>query len=184
MRCAIAKCPDMQDAWTVFLNCVLLFVALFYVFPLKFLTLAVVGRRTMGSAAVPDIDYLAGPMVMTLYSTGVLVIFGTFVLLHIHAWRLREDHPVSPLTSTTVLNRLVRKGFLSRARVSGRLHFSARLDESDFVSQASRRAVEGILSLGAEAVTESIVDVLAERDPEQLAELARLIRRKLREQEG
>ncbi len=97
---------------------------------------------------------------------------------------LREDHPVSPLTSTTVLNRLVRKGFLSRARVSGRLHFSARLDESDFVSQASRRAVEGILSLGAEAVTASIVDVLAERDPEQLAELARLIRRKLREQEG
>ncbi|MDX2183400.1 MAG: BlaI/MecI/CopY family transcriptional regulator [Gemmatimonadaceae bacterium] len=97
---------------------------------------------------------------------------------------LREDHPVSPLTSTTVLNRLVRKGFLARARVSGRLHFSARIREADFVSQASRRAVEGILSLGTEAVTASIVDVLAERDPEQLAELARLIRRKLREQEG
>jgi predicted transcriptional regulator len=97
---------------------------------------------------------------------------------------LREEHPVSPLTSTTVLNRLVGKGFLTRARLGGRLHFSARLDESSFVSQASRRAVEGILSLGAEAVTASIVDVLAERDPAQLEELARLIRRKLREQEG
>lgn len=98
--------------------------------------------------------------------------------------RLRAEHPVSPLTSTTVLNRLVRKGFLSRGRVDGLLHFTARVDEPEFVSQASRRAVEGILSLGAEAVTASIVDVLAERDPEQLAELARLIRRKLREQDG
>lgn len=98
--------------------------------------------------------------------------------------RLREEHPVSPLTSTTVLNRLVRKGLLRRARVDGRLHFSARVDESAFVSQASRRAVEGILSLGTEAVTASIVEVLAERDPEQLEELARLIRRRLREQDG
>lgn len=98
--------------------------------------------------------------------------------------RLRAEHPVSPLTSTTVLNRLVRKGFLSRGRVDGLLHFTARVDESEFVSQASRRAVEGILSLGAEAVTASIVDVLVERDPEQLAELARLVRRKLREQDG
>ena len=98
--------------------------------------------------------------------------------------RLRAEHPVSPLTSTTVLNRLVRKGFLSRGRVDGLLHFTARVDKSKFVSQASRQTVEEILSLGAEAVTASIVDVLAERDPEQLAELARLIRRKLREQDG
>lgn len=97
--------------------------------------------------------------------------------------QLREEHPVSPLTSTTVLNRLVRKGLLARARVDGLLHFSARVGETAFVSQASRRAIEGILSLGAEAVTASIVDVLAERDPEQLAELARLVRRKLRERE-
>lgn len=97
---------------------------------------------------------------------------------------LREDHPVSPLTSTTVLNRLVRKGFLSRARASGRLRYSPRIEEADFVSQASRRAVEGILSLGTEAVTASIVDVLFERDPEQLAELARLIRRKRKEEDG
>jgi len=97
--------------------------------------------------------------------------------------RLHEEHPVSPLTSTTVLNRLVAKGFLSRTRTGGRLRFSARIDEASFVSQASRKAVEGILSLGTEAVTASIVDVLAERDPTQLEELARLVRRKLRERE-
>lgn len=96
--------------------------------------------------------------------------------------QLRTEHPVSPLTSTTVLNRLVAKGFLSRARVGGLLHYSPRIDEAAFASQASRRAMEGILSLGAEAVTASIVDVLAEHDPAQLEELARLIRRRLREQ--
>ncbi len=97
---------------------------------------------------------------------------------------LRIEHPVSPLTSTTVLNRLVEKGLLNRERVEGRLHYSAQVNESSFVAQTSRRAVEGILSLGAEAVTASFVDVLAERDPAQLEELARLIRRKLREQGG
>lgn len=98
--------------------------------------------------------------------------------------RLRVEHPVSPLTSTTVLNRLVTKGLLERNLVGGRLHFSARVDETSFVSQASRKAVEGILSLGAEAVTASFVDVLAERDPAQLEALARLIRQKLRERGG
>ncbi len=95
---------------------------------------------------------------------------------------LAPEHDISPLTSTTVLNRLVGKGLLARTRVRGRLRFSARLDQASFVARASRRAVEGILSLGAEAVTASFVDVLAERDPAQLEELARLIRRKRREQ--
>lgn len=97
--------------------------------------------------------------------------------------QLRSEHPVSPLTSTTVLNRLVTKGFLSRERVDGLLRYQPQIDESAFVARASRHAVEGILSLGAEAVTASIVDVLAERDPAQLQELARLIQRRLGERE-
>ncbi|MBX9929557.1 MAG: BlaI/MecI/CopY family transcriptional regulator [Gemmatimonadaceae bacterium] len=147
----------------------------------------IVGPRT---AQLPDTMRLSG--------NGVGAMFGTLeARLMRLCWdaaqpltaraiheRLREEHLVSPLTTTTVLNRLVRKGFLVRARVSGRLHFSARIDESDFVAQASRRAMEGILSLGAEAVTASLVDVLAERDPEQLEELARLIRRRLRERDA
>ncbi|MBA3919723.1 MAG: BlaI/MecI/CopY family transcriptional regulator [Gemmatimonadaceae bacterium] len=93
--------------------------------------------------------------------------------------QLRTEHPVSPLTSTTVLNRLVTKGFLSRTRVDGLLRYQPQIDESAFVARASRHAVEGILSLGTAAVTASIVDVLAERDPAQLQELARLIQRRL-----
>ncbi len=76
---------DLQDAWTIFLNSVLLFVVLFYVYPLKFLTLALVGPLTMPQEALPNIQDVDGPMLMTLYSTGVLLIFLIFGLLHLHA---------------------------------------------------------------------------------------------------
>ena len=51
---------------------------------------------------------------------------------------------------------------------------------SDFALLAEVRP-DTILSFGPEAVAASLVDVLAERDPEQLAELAELIRRRLAE---
>lgn len=98
--------------------------------------------------------------------------------------RLVRDHDVSPLTTITVLNRLATKRVLVRTREGGRYHFAARLDEDAFMAVASRRVVEGILSFGPDAVAASFVDVLAEQDPAQLEELARLVRRKLRERDG
>lgn len=95
--------------------------------------------------------------------------------------RVARRHDVALLTVVTVLNKLVQKGLLRRAKVDDLLHYEARLTEEEFMTHASRRVVEGILSLGPEAVTSSFVDVLAERDPEQLEELAKLVRRRLRE---
>lgn len=97
--------------------------------------------------------------------------------------RVLRAHRVELLTVITVLNKLVTKGILTRAKLDDLFHYQARFGEEEFMSRASRRVVEGILSLGPEAVSASLVDVLAERDPEQLAELGRLVRRKLREQE-
>ncbi|HUR21308.1 MAG TPA: TMEM175 family protein [Vicinamibacterales bacterium] len=87
----------LQDAWTAFLNCALLFVVLFYVFPLKFLTLALVGPLTMGRESLPDVASLRGPTVMAVYSTGVLLIFSLFVLLHNNAWRRRHELELNPI---------------------------------------------------------------------------------------
>ncbi len=98
----------------------------------------------------------------------------------IHTQLIRA-HDVSHLTTITVLNRLAIKRVLVRTHEDGRYHFAARLDESAFMAIASRRVVEGILSFGPDAVAASFVDVLAERDPAELEELARLVRRKLRE---
>ena len=78
----------LQGPWTVFLNSVLLFVVLFYVYPLKFLTTALVGRM-LGFGDAPAITNADWPILMLLYSSGVLVIFAVFVLLHWHAWRQR-----------------------------------------------------------------------------------------------
>ena len=94
-----------------------------------------------------------------------------------------KQHKVEPLTVITVLNKLVAKGLLSRKKREDLFHYEASFTEAEFMAHASRRVVEGILSFGPEAVAASLVDVLAERDPAQLEELGRLIRRKLREQE-
>jgi predicted transcriptional regulator len=100
----------------------------------------------------------------------------------IHAKVVRA-HAVSPLTTITVLNRLVAKRVLARTHEGDRYHYAARLDEVEFMAHASRRVVEGILSFGPDAVAASFVDVLAEQDPAQLEDLARLVRRKLRERD-
>lgn len=91
-------------------------------------------------------------------------------------------HRVSPLTTITVLNKLVTKRILTRRKVDDLFRYRPTMDEDAFRALVSRRVVEGILSFGPEAVSASLVDVLAERDPEQLEELGRLIRRRLREQ--
>ena len=75
----------LQDAWTAFLNSVLLFVVLFYVYPLKFLATAVLGPL-VGLTFRP---FGSGRVVMLIYSVGVLCIFGLFVLLYQHAWSRR-----------------------------------------------------------------------------------------------
>jgi uncharacterized membrane protein len=88
----------LQDAWTAFLNSVLLFVVLFYVYPLKYLTTAVVGPLV----GLPRIGLQDGRFVMVVYSTGVVLIFGTFVLLYRHAWSHRRELELTPAAETTL----------------------------------------------------------------------------------
>jgi uncharacterized membrane protein len=88
----------LQDAWTAFLNAILLFVVLFYIYPLKYLTMALLGELFR----LPDRPELSDPRyVMAIYSVGVVLIFGTFVLLYRHAWAQRRD---LGLTDTDEIN--------------------------------------------------------------------------------
>jgi predicted transcriptional regulator len=96
--------------------------------------------------------------------------------------RVLAEHSVAIHTVITVLNKLVDKGLLRREKRGELLHYEECLSEEEFRTQASRRLMEGILSFGPEAVTASFVDVLADRDPAQLAALARLVERRLKEQ--
>ena len=96
--------------------------------------------------------------------------------------RVAAEHTVTIHTVITVLNKLVDKGLLRREKRGELLHYEASLSEEEFRAQASRRLMEGVLSFGPEAVAASFVDILADRDPRQLAQLARLIERRLAEQ--
>ena len=74
----------------MFLNAVLLFVVLFYVYPLRFLTTALVGRPACShqrrSGHQRDATAAADDCCTASASS---LIFTTFVLLHRHAWRQR-----------------------------------------------------------------------------------------------
>lgn len=101
----------------------------------------------------------------------------------LHA-KIAKSRGVEQITAVTVLNRLVSgKELMIREKIEHVYHYSPTLTRDEFLQAATRRVAERVLSLGADAVSASIVDVLAERDPEQLAELGRLVRRKLRERD-
>ena len=98
--------------------------------------------------------------------------------------RITREHDVALLTVVTVLTRLVSKGLLRRQKREGILHFEPQLSEEEFRAHATRRGVEGILSLGPSSIAASFEDALAERSPEGLEELECLVRERLHREES
>lgn len=86
-----------------------------------------------------------------------------------------RDHEVAVLTVVTVLNKLVVKQILSRRKQRDLLHYHANMTPDAFREYASRRLIEGVIDFAPARLAASFVDVLAERDPAQLDELARLV---------
>src|ERR1700704_297221 len=88
----------LQDNLTVCLNAILLFVVLFYVYPLKFLFTLLVSLFTGGGGHVRLPGGAEGVMVesgapitslMIIFGAGYIAVFGVFVLLYRHAYRRR-----------------------------------------------------------------------------------------------
>lgn len=95
----------LLDAYTAFLNAVLLFVVLFYVYPLKFLFTFLVGMMTRG-ATLPEASH--GPILQTtgdartlmiIYGLGFAAVFLVFTLLYWNAWRLRKAMELNDIES-------------------------------------------------------------------------------------
>lgn len=97
--------------------------------------------------------------------------------------RVARSHDAASLTVVTVLNKLVVKGLLRRFKRDDLLHYEAQWSEAEFLTNASRQVVEQVLAFEPDVVAASFVDVMAERDPARLAELARAIRRRLKQGE-
>ena len=87
----------LVDGTTTFLNALLLFVILFFVYPLKFVFQIVIGV-ILGPTWYPDgaqaLNAVLEPgqqtEMMLVFGAGYVAVFGIFVLLNLHAWRLRD----------------------------------------------------------------------------------------------
>jgi hypothetical protein len=90
---------DLSDTKTITLNSVLLFLILFFVYPMKFLfslvSLQVTGKTTEISQRIfdanPQIENQQVEHLMMLYGLGFFMVYGVFALLYLHAWAKRED---------------------------------------------------------------------------------------------
>jgi uncharacterized membrane protein len=81
----------LQDTTTRLLNSVLLFIVLFYVYPLKFLWTNLLGGGQVGFSLAE------GRVLLVVYGLGGAAVFLVFVLFYRHAWRLRDELDLSPL---------------------------------------------------------------------------------------
>jgi Endosomal/lysosomal potassium channel TMEM175 len=87
----------MHDGRTIALNTMLLFVVLFYVYPLKFLFTLAVGSLTgvplavheAGGAIIPMIKPTQMPALMAIFGLGFTAVYAVFTLMFANAYRLR-----------------------------------------------------------------------------------------------
>jgi uncharacterized membrane protein len=81
----------MQDGPTILLNLILLFVVLFYVYPLKFIFTMLLGGIFGAPRPAGASTYVNGASLMLIYSLAVFVLFVIFALLYRHALRHRDE---------------------------------------------------------------------------------------------
>jgi uncharacterized membrane protein len=95
----------LQDGVTIWLNAVLIFVVLFYVYPLKFLFTLVVNQFTGRSLEVsrpggrlePMIEVQQVRSLFVVYGAGIIAIFLVLTLLYAHAYRRRSELELTKL---------------------------------------------------------------------------------------
>jgi len=86
----------LEDPYTVFLNVVLLFLVLFYVYPLKFVFTLVFSELT-GAESRARLGWHEGSVLMRIYALGFVCVFLLFVLMYVHAYRLRRELDLNPV---------------------------------------------------------------------------------------
>ncbi|HTS06691.1 MAG TPA: TMEM175 family protein [Candidatus Eisenbacteria bacterium] len=95
----------LEDGYTVFLNVVLLFVVLFYVYPLKFVFTMLFLELT-GTALPGALNLAQASVVMRIYAAGFAAVFTLFMLMYGHAYRLRHKLELSAIESLETRNAL------------------------------------------------------------------------------
>ncbi len=102
----------MHDIVTVALNCILIFLVLFYVYPLKFLFTLIFSGYIYGQGHSPFIMEMNDvPKLMIIYGVGYVLIQMLVFLMYLHAFRKKEELELTPLeifdTKTFIYAKLV-----------------------------------------------------------------------------
>src|SRR5215831_7575892 len=84
----------LEDGYTVLLNVMLLFVVLFYVYPLKFV-FTVLFLQIIGALPASALDMAQASVVMRIYAVGFAAVFVLFLLMYTHAYKLRRELDLS-----------------------------------------------------------------------------------------
>jgi len=103
----------LQTVYTIVLNAALIFVVLFYVYPLKFLfTLAVgglSGGRTMPAEQLTQMVRSTHQLsqLWLIYSAGVIAVYGLFALLYHYAYRKRSALELNEYEALSTRNAII-----------------------------------------------------------------------------
>lgn len=112
----------LEDPLTTVLNAVLLFVVLFFVYPLKFV-FNLMFNQLMGvspwvtlpdGSRVPVLTRAEGPTMMLVFGLGYAAVFLVFALLYHHAYRRRQELELTELEASDTLDN-VRENLLNVA---------------------------------------------------------------------
>lgn len=79
----------LEDNYTVLLNVILLFLVLFYVYPLKFV-FTMLFAQIAGGTLVENVSLGQASVLMRIYGLGFAGVFLLFTLMYLHAYKLRR----------------------------------------------------------------------------------------------
>ncbi len=103
----------LQTVYTVVLNAALIFVVLFYVYPLKFLFTLAIGSLS-GGRTVPlqQLNHMISTshelsLLWLIYSVGVIAVYGLFALLYHYAYRLRAKLELNEYETLSTRNAII-----------------------------------------------------------------------------
>ena len=93
----------LQDAYTVVLNGALLFVVMFYVYPLKFMFDSGFGQfHSLAGSGIPPMTLEQLAHASAMYGMGFVALFLMFALLYRHAYGQRHQLALTPLETFDV----------------------------------------------------------------------------------
>lgn len=97
----------LEDPLTILLNMILLFVVLFYIYPLKFLFNLLTGAIFPGAQSGETIQHQQWPALMMIYSAGFIAVYTVFLLLFIHAYCKRKELDLNEVEMNMTIERIL-----------------------------------------------------------------------------